>query len=307
MPQHTDNKPTILLVDDEKANLKILSDLLKSEAQIIVAKSGEQAITKASELKPDIILLDVIMPDMDGFAVIKALKNNAQTHIIPVIFITGLADVNFEEKGLQLGACDYIQKPFHAAIVRARVKLHLQLLKQRQMLERLALIDPLTEIANRRKCDEVLDAEWRYAMRKGLSFSLAFIDVDFFKQYNDTFGHAQGDVVLGKVAQIINRELRRPKDFVARYGGEEFIILLPDTGSEGGFDTLERCRKAIESLKIQHPGSTTNEVLTISSGGITCYPKTLEGKNEVLSDADELLYEAKGNGRNQVCWKELPS
>lgn len=307
MPQYTENKPTILLVDDEKANLKILSDLLKSEAQIIVAKSGEQAISKASELKPDIILLDVIMPDMDGFAVIKALKNDSQTHVIPVIFITGLADVNFEEKGLQLGACDYIQKPFHAAIVRARVKLHLQLLKQRQMLERLALIDPLTEIANRRKCDEVLDAEWRYAMRKGLNFSLAFIDVDFFKQYNDTFGHAQGDVVLGKVAQVVSRELRRPKDFVARHGGEEFIILLPDTSYAGAFDTLERCRIAIESLKIPHPESTTNEVLTISSGGITCNPKTLEGKNEILSYADELLYEAKRNGRNQVCWKELPS
>jgi len=307
MPQYTENNPTILLVDDEKTNLKILSDLLKSEAQIIVAKSGEQAISKASELKPDIILLDVIMPDMDGFAVIKALKNDSQTHVIPVIFITGLADVNFEEKGLQLGACDYIQKPFHAAIVRARVKLHLQLLKQRQMLERLALIDPLTEIANRRKFDEVLDAEWRYAMRKELNFSLAFIDVDFFKQYNDTFGHAQGDVVLGKVAQVVSRELRRPKDFVARHGGEEFIILLPDTSYAGAFDTLERCRIAIESLKIPHPESTTNGVLTISSGGITCNPKTLEGKNEILSHADELLYEAKRNGRNQVCWKELPS
>lgn len=307
MTQQLQEKPTILLVDDEKANLKILSELLKSDAQIIVAKSGDQAITKAVEMCPDIILLDVIMPDMDGFDVIKVLKSNAATHSIPVIFITGLADANFEEKGLQLGACDYIQKPFHTAIVKARVKLHLQLLKQRQLLEQLALIDPLTTIANRRKYEEVFETEWRNALRQEKTLSLAILDVDFFKQYNDTLGHAAGDHALEKVAINLAHQLQRPKDFVARYGGEEFIILLPDTDSVGAEETVNKCRMAIESLKIPHPTSKTNDVLTISSGGITCKPKTIEGKNEVLNVADNMLYEAKRIGRNKVCWKELPN
>lgn len=307
MTQQLQEKPTILVVDDEKTNLKILSELLKSEAQIIVAKSGEQALDKAVEMHPDIILLDVIMPDMDGFDVIKVLKSNAVTHAIPVIFITGLADANFEEKGLELGACDYIQKPFHTAIVKARVKLHLQLLKQRQLLEKLALIDPLTAIANRRKYEEVLDAEWRNAIRQGTTLSLALIDVDFFKQFNDTLGHAAGDQALEKVAANIAKQLQRPRDFVARFGGEEFIILLPETNSAGAEEILNKCRLAIETLKISHPESKTNEVLTISSGGITCKPISMEGKNDILKVADNMLYKAKRNGRNQVCWKELPN
>ena len=303
--QHMNEKPTILLVDDEKANLKILSELLKGEANILLAKSGEQAIAKATEMLPDIILLDVVMPDMDGFDVIRNLKSNARTHAIPVIFITGLADANFEEKGLELGACDYIQKPFHTAIVKARVKLHLQLLKQRQLLEHLALIDPLTSIANRRKYEEVLDIEWRSAMRQGSSLSLAIVDVDFFKQYNDALGHAVGDVALEKVAFTLSQQLRRPKDFVARLGGEEFIILLPSTNKEASEEILIRCREVVESLQIPHPKSKTNGVLTISAGGVTCTPNSLEGKDEVLKIADNMLYDAKKNGRNAVFWKEL--
>lgn len=303
--QLVNDKPTVLLVDDEKANLKILSDLLRDDANILLAKSGQQAITKATEMMPDIILLDVIMPDMDGFEVIRHLKSQDTTHAIPVIFITGLADANFEEKGLELGACDYIQKPFHTAIVKARVKLHLQLLKQRQMLERLALIDPLTSIANRRKYEEVYDAEWRQCMRQATTLSLAIIDVDYFKQYNDNFGHAFGDRALESVATALSHQLRRPKDFVARLGGEEFIILLPETDSVAAELILNNCRQAVESLQIPHPGSKNNGVLTISAGGVTSKPKALEGKDEVLKFADNMLYDAKNNGRNMVLWKEL--
>ena len=153
-------KPNVLIVDDEKTNLKILSDILKSEANVLIAKNGEQAISKAEQLVPTLILLDVVMPQMDGFDVIAALKSNERTHGIPVIFITGLSDVDNEERGFALGACDYIQKPFHATIVKARVKLHLQLARQRHLLEELANIDPLTSLANRRKFDQVLEHEW---------------------------------------------------------------------------------------------------------------------------------------------------
>lgn len=300
-------KPTILLVDDEKANLKILSDLLKSDAKTIVAKSGEQAICKAHDMKPDIILLDVVMPDMDGFEVIKKLKNDPATQAIPVIFVTGLTDANFEEKGLELGACDYIQKPFHSAIVRARVQLHLQLLKQRQMLEELALLDPLTAIANRRKYEQILDAEWRSSVRSGEPLSLALIDIDSFKLFNDNQGHAAGDRALEQVAKCIQEQLKRPRDLVARIGGEEFIVVLPNTDAVAANTLLNQCRVAIESLKISHPKSTPYQVVTISSGGITCRPNTQCKKDEVLNSADTMLYEAKSAGRNKVLWKELPN
>ncbi|MCY7295639.1 GGDEF domain-containing response regulator [Alteromonas sp. a30] len=307
MLQELADKPTILLVDDEKANLKILTDLLKPNAKTLVAKSGAQALQKAKDLFPDIILLDVVMPDMDGFEVIKKLKSDPSTQSIPVIFITGLTDVNFEEKGLELGACDYIQKPFHAAIVRARVQLHLQLLRQRRMLEELALIDPLTTIANRRKFEQVIDIELRSAMRTGEPLSIAVIDIDFFKQFNDTAGHSAGDMALAEVANGIQSQLKRPRDFVARIGGEEFVVVLPNTDSVSADMLLNQCRSAVASLKIPHPTATPYQVVTISSGGITCKPSSLSDKDDILNRADNMLYEAKNTGRNQVLWDELPN
>jgi len=298
-------KPTILLVDDEKSNLKILSDLLKSQAKTIVAKSGEQAICKAHDMSPDIILLDVVMPDMDGFEVIQKLKSDPATQSIPVIFVTGLTDANFEEKGLELGACDYIQKPFHSAIVRARVQLHLQLLRQRQLLEELALIDPLTAIANRRKYEQVIEIEWLSAVRSGEPLSVAIIDIDSFKLYNDSEGHAAGDRALAHVAKCIQAQLKRPRDLVARIGGEEFVVVMPNTDSVAANALLEQCRIEVESLKIPHPESKPYQVVTISSGGITCKPTTQCKKDEVLNCADTMLYEAKSAGRNKVLWKEL--
>ena len=305
MNNQLQEKPSILLVDDEKANLKILSGLLKDDAQILLAKSGEQAISKAMELRPDIILLDIIMPDMDGFEVIKRLKNSAVTSSIPVIIISGLVDANLEQEGLRLGACDYIQKPFHSAIVKARVALHLKLLQQRQLLEQLALIDPLTAIANRRKYEDTLKVEWQTAVRAGTCLSLAIVDVDYFKQFNDTLGHAKGDKALEQVASVLSEQLKRPKDLAARYGGEEFVLLLPETDVEGGKGIVNTCRLAVESLQIEHPGSKTSQVLTISAGGITCYPKDEKGMEEVLNKADQMLYTAKEIGRNAVHWNEI--
>ena len=295
-------KQRVLIIDDQKSNLKILSDILRDEVELILAQDGEQGIRKATEFAPDLILLDVVMPGIDGFEVIRQLKQDPTTYLIPVIFITSLNDVTHEEQGLLLGACDYINKPFHAAVVMARVKLHLQLARQRLMLEQLANIDPLTAVANRRKYQEVLDRQWRDACRKRSCLSLVMVDVDNFKMYNDHYGHAAGDRVLQQVALSLAAELRRPYDFIARYGGEEFVIILPDTPADDSLRIIEGCREAI--LQLQIPHQATGGCLTISAGGYSCWPEQPDESISAfaLKQADDLLYQAKRQGKNRVLW-----
>lgn len=295
-------RQTILVIDDEKANLKILSELFKSKVNIILAKNGTQGIEKITKFKPDLILLDIIMPGMSGFDVITQLKSNEETSAIPVIFITGLTDVVDESKGLALGACDYIQKPFHLDIVRARVNLHLKLAEQRMQLKLLANLDSLTGIPNRRKFYEMFDLEWRKSVRDKTPLSQVMIDIDYFKQYNDQHGHAAGDEALKIVAQVISKQLRRPCDFVARYGGEEFAVLLPNTPAQDAFRLMESCRQAVEDLKIEHEKNTVSQYLTISVGGVNCFPTQAMCSVATFKLADDMLYKAKGEGRNCVVW-----
>jgi diguanylate cyclase (GGDEF)-like protein len=298
-------RPNVLIVDDEKSNLKILSEILKEEATVLIAKNGVQALNKAKQLNPTLILLDVVMPEMDGFDVIVQLKNNDQTHSIPVIFITGLSDVDNEEKGFKLGACDYIQKPFHASIVKARVKLHLQLAHQCKLLEELASIDALTSLANRRKFDQVLEMEWLAARRELTTLAILMIDIDFFKLFNDNYGHPAGDEVIQKVAKTLEEQFNRPRDFVARYGGEEFVVVLPNTPSDMLQQKMQACCDAVCQLNLKHEYSTISEFVTISLGGIS-YNGTQEiTSQQAVEVADAHLYLAKGSGRNQVKWLEL--
>ncbi|MBE0583255.1 MAG: diguanylate cyclase, partial [Desulfofustis sp.] len=216
--------PRILIVDDEKMNLKVLADLLKDEYVPVLARNGEQAIQHAlSETPPDLILLDVIMPQMGGYEVIKYLKNNDKTKNIPVIFVTALSSIEDEEFGLRLGAVDYITKPFSPPIVKIRIRNHLRMVHQYKLLDQLAHLDGLTEICNRRRFEEEFKKEWERSLRNRNPFSLAMIDVDYFKQYNDHYGHAMGDLALQRIAKALSDVLRRPADFIARYGGEEFV------------------------------------------------------------------------------------
>jgi len=295
-------KQRVLIIDDQKSNLKILSDILRDEVELVLAQDGEQGIRKAAEYAPDLILLDVVMPGIDGFEVIRQLKLDPATYLIPVIFITSLNDVAHEEQGLLLGACDYINKPFHAAVVLARVKLHLQLSRQRMMLEQLANIDPLTAVANRRKYQDVLGKQWRDACRKRSCLSLVMVDVDNFKLYNDHYGHAAGDRVLQQIAFTLAAELRRPYDFIARYGGEEFVIILPDTPAEDSYRIIEGCREAILRLRIPHQAA--GGIVTISAGGFSCWPEQADDAISALAlkQADDLLYQAKRQGKNRVLW-----
>ncbi len=297
-------KPRILIVDDEVFNLKFLTELLISDYNISPAKEGEKALQLAEHLLPDLIILDVVMPEMDGYKVIQALKKNPQTRNIPVIFLTSLDSSQDEEKGLSLGAVDYISKPFHPAIVKVRVNNIMELVKHRKLLEKIALVDGLTGIPNRRAYDERLVNEWKRAQRSGDSFSLAILDIDFFKQYNDAYGHAAGDQTLKKVGQTLNRLLQRSFDFVARYGGEEFTFILPSTSFEEAQSFATLACQEIQRLGIEHKASPVEKVVTISIGGATTIPVNTVQMEDFAQYVDILLYQAKQT-RNCANWSEF--
>jgi diguanylate cyclase (GGDEF)-like protein len=295
--------PTVLVVDDEKQNRDLLTELLHEDCRVILAKNGNQALERAREQQPDLILLDVLMSDMSGHEVIQTLKNDDATRHIPVIFISALDAPADEERGLDLGAVDYIAKPFHPSIVRKRVRNHLLSVHHRHLLENLAMIDSLTEIANRRRYAEVLESEWRRCARNAAPLSLAIVDVDHFKAYNDHLGHAAGDRVLRRIAQAMNSLLRRPGDLVARYGGEEFAVLLPETDADSGYQIGNELRQQIEALAIAHPASPVAPVITVSLGGMTIVPAGGDVDPRLFSGADAALYAAKAEGRNRAFWR----
>lgn len=293
---------TLLVVDDEKQNRLLLTELFDGQYRIIQAKNGVQALEKARQHQPDLILLDVLMPEMDGMAVLHELKRDGSTRHIPVIFVTALDSAADEEKGLDLGAVDYISKPFHPPIVRARVRNHLQLVHQRRLLEQLAALDGLTGIPNRRQFDTALEREWRRCRRNAQPLSLIIADVDFFKKYNDTLGHASGDRVLQEVAATLRQGVRRPADLVARYGGEEFVLLLPETCAANAQLLARNLLNLLQQKALPHPASDVGPHITLSMGGVTAIPAGDAPDPEFFQRADAALYAAKAQGRNRVCW-----
>ncbi|RNF53061.1 diguanylate cyclase [Marinomonas hwangdonensis] len=299
------DRQSVLVIDDEKINLQIIGDILRDEVSVMLAKSGEQGIRKAIDYRPDLILLDVVMPDMDGFETMNRLRHDARTSFIPVIFITALDDSSHEEKALLMGASDYIQKPLHTNIVQARVRLHLQLVKQRNMLEKLANIDPLTSLANRRKYQEVIEQEWQRAITDNTSLSLLVIDIDNFKQYNDCYGHATGDKVLQQVATVLASHLIDNR-LVARYGGEEFVVLLSGCSQEESERVARRCMEDVEELNLIYTHEDFSGKVTVSVGGCTMFPGPNCRTEDFFNAADEMLGLAKRSGKNKILWK-LPS
>ncbi|WP_151704223.1 diguanylate cyclase [Nitrincola alkalilacustris] len=297
-----DTSPLILIVDDVPANIQVLAEALRGEYRVKVATNGATAlaIANASESRPDLILLDVMMPEMDGYEVCHKLKSTPSTQNIPVIFVTAKGDVIDEERGLQAGAVDYIIKPFHLAIVKARVSNHISLKIKTDMLETLALIDGLTGVPNRRRLDEALNNEWKRGMREQQSLAIIMSDIDFFKAYNDHYGHGAGDQCLKAVAKALFNTLNRPSDMMARYGGEEFIAVLPHTDLQGAMQMAERWRQSIEELQIPHECSAVAHHVTISLGCAAMIPSNNLTPQMLLKQADQMLYRAKKNGRNRV-------
>gem|GEM_PF-830826 len=293
-------KNTILIVDDDMTNLTALTQILQKEYAIYEASDGKTAIRLAEEHLPDLILLDVLMPDMDGFQLFAHIQNTAKISRIPVMFITGLNSIEDELKGLELGAVDYIHKPFYDKIVRLRVRHQIQIINQMRIIESLSMIDQLTNIPNRRNFDNRMEAEWGRAVRENFPISFLLIDVDNFKAYNDNYGHQQGDSVLCIIAQVIVRTLMRTTDFAARWGGEEFAVVLPNTDSAGGLEIGERIRRNIEEIEVELDDGSFTKV-TASIGINTQKPTQYSSVSEFFAKADAALYEAKSTGKNKVC------
>lgn len=296
-----DERARILIVDDEKMNLKVLADLLRSEHTVILARSGAQALKHAfGENPPDLILLDVMMPVMGGYEVIKRLKDVDQTNHIPVIFVTALDSIADEAHGLKLGAADYITKPFSPPIVEMRVRNQLRIVHQYKLLDQLAYLDGLTEIPNRRRFEEVFQNECLRAVRGKSALSIGMADVDFFKQYNDHYGHAMGDRALQAIARVLRNSVKRPADLIARYGGEEFVMVFPETDGDSAAIVAERIRGEVADLEIPHLYSGDAEHITISIGLATACLNTSSLPESILETADRNLYTAKQSGRNRV-------
>ncbi len=295
------SRGSILIVDDEKLNLDILVNLLEENYDVSVAKDGAGAlqILEADTL-PDLILLDVLMPEIDGHEVCRRLSANPRTEHIPIIFITAKSSAESETQGLELGAVDYIIKPFNPAVVKARVTNHIRLKQYQDRLEALNIEDPLTGIANRRRFDTYLEHEWRSACRTGAPLSVILMDVDLFKSFNDNYGHLKGDECLRLVARALVDSVDRSIDLVARYGGEEFATILPGTSLDGAKSVAENMRLAVKRLAIAHGYSPVADHVTISLGCATQLASQLEDVTNLVAQADSALYCAKADGRDQV-------
>ncbi len=305
----------ILVVDDDLFMRKILVRYLDRENyRVIEAANGMEALTIYQEHQPDIILLDAMMPVLDGFECCARLQNLPYGDHTPVLIITALDDRESVDRAYAVGASDYVTKPIHWAVLRQRVRrlldqanLHHQLEAANQQLavvvqelRRLVSIDGLTQVANRRCLDEYLEQEWKRSQREKAPISLVLCDIDFFKNYNDNYGHQEGDRCLQEIAQAISKSTNRPADLVARYGGEEFAIILPNTDPEGGMSVAIRATEIVRSLQLPHAFSKAASYVTISCGVSTLVPTQDLQVMHLLKSADLALYLAKAEGRNCV-------
>ena len=294
----------VLLVDDTPANLNILGHMLQIGGLVVSAvPSGEVALNVVSKSKPDLILLDIMMPEMDGYEVCEKLKENCETREIPVIFISAMSEVKDIVKGFKIGGVDYIVKPFREEEVLARVRSQLSIkklfLEKNALIEKLdslSRIDPLTGISNRRDMMEKLENEQSRFERYGKSFSVIMCDIDHFKKVNDQYGHDFGDYALKEVAKLLKEQIRE-LDKLSRWGGEEFFIVLPETNLVGAVNVAEKMRESIESYSFEFGGET----LKISmSFGVSCHGNAGVKLDDLLKEADQFLYKAKNQGRNTV-------
>lgn len=324
------DKLVVLLVDDQPMIAEAVRRALANDPEIVLryCQNPKEALELAQKIKPNVILQDLVMPEIDGLTMVKFFRANAATKDIPIIVLSTKEEAELKCKAFSLGANDYLIKLPDVIELIARVRyhaksyLHLQernsafralqesqrkLAEANKALEKLTALDGLTGIANRRRFDQELKSSWSRSIRQSTSLSLIMIDIDFFKLYNDYYGHQQGDECLKQVALILNMTATRETDLVARYGGEEFGVILPETGLKGALELAENMRNNIDELKMEHKDSKISDHVTISLGVATAIPEQ-ETKPELLvSAADQALYKAKEEGRNQVKHSEIIS
>lgn len=296
----------ILIVDDDPGAIQLLRRMLGRFSQIRYATNGVDALRIARETVPDLVLLDAEMPGMSGFDVCRELKADPVLRDTPVLFVTGHDDLAFETRALTLGAADFITKPLNPVRVNLRVDLHLKLKQHTDLLRKLATTDGLTGLANRRVLDETLALEWRIAVRTGRPLSVLMVDVDYFKNFNDAYGHPAGDACLQSVARALDAVPRRPGDLVGRYGGEEFAVLLPDTSEEGARLLACALCTAVAEVEIPHCGSAVSPHVTVSVGGASRVPGDPSTEPDgLVQAADRALYLAKQLGRDRTAFMAL--
>lgn len=286
-------RPRVLVVDDSPMVRRLLAILLGRDYEVSLAADGEEALAAAREGPPDLVLLDLVMPGLDGFQVCAALKADPLTQGVPVLVLTALEGEAEEVRALEAGAIDFIQKPIVPATVLARVRNHVALKAAQDRLQRQAAQDGLTGLANRALFERVLDQEWQRARREGRPLSVVLADVDCFKAYNDAYGHPQGDACLREVAGALRRALRRPADLAARYGGEEFVCILPETDAAGAAAIARSLAGAVAALGIPHAHSEAGTLVTVSVGAATAVPAGEGGPEALLVQADRAMYAAK--------------
>ncbi|MCA9731069.1 diguanylate cyclase [candidate division KSB1 bacterium] len=303
----------ILVVDDVPVNIQLLTTHLKAAGyEVIPARDGEEALVLVQESKPDLILLDVMMPKINGFEVCERIKSNSATEYIPVIMVTALNDIEHKIRGEEAGADDFISKPFNKMelLIRVRSLLRIKLLHDqlsekiaelalaKERLRRLAITDGLTRLYNHRHFKEVLMLELDRAKRHNQSISVVMIDIDHFKCYNDTHGHQAGDVLLQQISRLYAENIRKI-DLAARYGGEEFVLVLIETDKEAATIAANKIRSIVEHFPFENEETQPNGKITISMG-VATFPEDAVDFDGLVGVADRRLYMAKDNGRNQV-------
>jgi len=305
----------LLIVDDDRSTRTFLSLTMQQDGhQVQEASTAEECLVLAQQRDQDLVLLDAQMPEMDGFTCCAELKTALADRCPPIIMITGLADAASVDRAFAVGAIDYVTKPIHMAVLRHRVR---QVLRERELmaqlasinqqlvaanreLQSLARVDSLTQLANRRYFEEVLDQEWVRLLRNQQSLGIVLCDIDFFKAYNDTYGHPAGDSCLQTIAGLLRASVMRPGDVVARYGGEEFVLVLPDTDVTGLEQVTQRIQTQVSNAAIPHLGSRISSQVTVSLGATSALPTLSTYPQMLVELADQALYAAKAKGRNQT-------
>ncbi len=314
-PVANSDPPVVLIVDDDRVMRCQLKELLEQEHyRVVEVQNGQECLDLYLQLKPDLVLLDAIMPVMDGFTCCAELNALADTHAAPILMMTGLEDAASVDRAFRSGATDYVTKPINWAVFLQRLRrliyqfqlqqqqtlLCQQLQSANQVLKHLVRFDDLTQIANRRWFNEYLNQEWQRLKREQMPLSLILCDIDFFKRFNDTYGHQAGDRCLRRVAQAIQLVAKRPSDLVARYGGEEFAIVLPNTTVIGAEEVAARTRTTVKALQIPHSNSLVNTSVTLSLGVASVIPNPAVSLQHLVTLADKALYQAKRSGRDRV-------
>jgi diguanylate cyclase (GGDEF)-like protein len=322
-------KAKILIVDDRPENLLTLEQLLdRPDIETIRANSGEDALSQSLDHDFALVLLDVQMPGMDGYEVAELMRGNKRTRHVPIIFVTAdISNMQHLFKGYDSGAVDYLFKPLAPKVFQSKVNIFIELYHQKdelhektveldkklveleelqqqlkEMNEQLLLLsitDGLTGLLNKRQFDVLFDEEWKRAFRNKASLTIVLLDIDFFKAYNDSYGHTAGDDCLTKVAHALSNVVKRNVDKVARVGGEEFAIILPNTDLEGARHMAEQVRLAIEEIGVCHSGSGIAEYVSVSVGAASCIPNNGDATIQLVKAADKALYQAKFDGRNR--------